>query len=547
MAEVTAEQFKYLLNADSEHERLEFKEAKAQFNFDAGKKSVLGYCIALANEGGGKLILGVADSLPRQVVGTSAFLNIQNTQEKIFTRIRRRVSIQALDFEGKRVLIFDIPPRPIAEPLEFNGQFLMRVGESLEAMTSDQLKKIYSEAVSDYSASINNEINMDSFDQLAIAELRKLLKLSGRTDKNEDDFDDEQLLRDLNLLKNDGYTLASLILLGSDQALSSILPFAEIRYGYKLNESEPRNQDSQIYRQGYLLYYNNIWAKINARNINLSVPQGMLILEKKAFEEETIREAVSNMIIHRDYSEQESAFIFHTPTDIQLKNPGGLPEGVTVENIIDQSKPRNKLIADVLNKCGLVEAFGMGVNLIVKNQLKVGKSLPDYSESDKYHVVLDISGEIQDLRFTEYVYRVANDLQKSLNDEELRALYMLKDQPGIGNPIILNKLEKIGIVEKTEQNKYMLAKQYYEYTGEKGIYTRRKGLDKETCKELILKHLNHHKIGYMDEFIEVLRDVPKQTINNYLKELKDEGKIIIEGNPRISRGKNRAYWKLIQV
>ena len=90
----------------------------------------------------------------------------------------------------------------------------------------------------------------------------------------------------------------------------------------------------------------------------------------------------------------------------------------------------------------------------------------------------------------------------------------------------------------------MLAKQYYEYPGEKGIYTRRKGLDKETCKELILKHLDHHKKGYMEEFIVALRDVPRNTINFYLSELRDESRIELVGNPRASRGKNRAYWQL---
>ena len=202
------------------------------------------------------------------------------------------------------------------------------------------------------------------------------------------------------------------------------------------------------------------------------------------------------------------------------------------------------MIADVLNKCGLVEAFGMGVNLIVKNQLKVGKLLPDYSNSDKYHVVLNINGEIQDIRFTEYVYKVANTIQKSLNDEELRALVMLKDSPVRSNDLVIKRLEKLGIVEKNEQKKYILAKEYYEYTGERGTYTRQKGLDKETCKELIIKHLELHEKGYMDEFVQVLRDVPRNTINFYLAELRNENKIEFIGNPRISRGPNRSYWRL---
>lgn len=53
----------------SETQNLEFKEAKNHFNWD----KLAGYCVALANEGGGHLLLGVADKLPRPVVGTSVF------------------------------------------------------------------------------------------------------------------------------------------------------------------------------------------------------------------------------------------------------------------------------------------------------------------------------------------------------------------------------------------------------------------------------------------------------------------------------------------
>ena len=52
-----------------EDEHLEFKEAKANFHFE----TLVKYCVALANEGGGRMILGVTDKLPRTVVGSRAF------------------------------------------------------------------------------------------------------------------------------------------------------------------------------------------------------------------------------------------------------------------------------------------------------------------------------------------------------------------------------------------------------------------------------------------------------------------------------------------
>ena len=59
-----------------EDEHLEFKEAKKNFHFE----TLVKYCVALANEGGGRMILGVTDILPREVVGTQIFPDLEKTK-----------------------------------------------------------------------------------------------------------------------------------------------------------------------------------------------------------------------------------------------------------------------------------------------------------------------------------------------------------------------------------------------------------------------------------------------------------------------------------
>ncbi|HCU23583.1 MAG TPA: MloB, partial [Deltaproteobacteria bacterium] len=64
----TPQQIDIWLALPSEHQRLEFKESKKQFD----NHKLYKYCVALANEGGGILLLGVTDKHPRKVVGTDA-------------------------------------------------------------------------------------------------------------------------------------------------------------------------------------------------------------------------------------------------------------------------------------------------------------------------------------------------------------------------------------------------------------------------------------------------------------------------------------------
>ncbi|HLH20048.1 MAG TPA: ATP-binding protein [Bryobacteraceae bacterium] len=58
---ITPDQVDIWRQSPSEHQRLEFKEAKQQYDY----KKLCQYCVAIANEGGGFLVLGVADQPPR--------------------------------------------------------------------------------------------------------------------------------------------------------------------------------------------------------------------------------------------------------------------------------------------------------------------------------------------------------------------------------------------------------------------------------------------------------------------------------------------------
>ena len=70
-----------------EDEHLEFKEAKNNFHFE----TLVKYCVALANEGGGRMILGVTDKPPRRVVSSQAFHDLERTKAGLIERLRLRV------------------------------------------------------------------------------------------------------------------------------------------------------------------------------------------------------------------------------------------------------------------------------------------------------------------------------------------------------------------------------------------------------------------------------------------------------------------------
>ena len=70
-----------------ENEHLEFKEAKNNFHFE----KLVDYCAALANEGGGKMVLGVTDKKPRKVVGCNAFDQPARTIGGLVEKLRLKI------------------------------------------------------------------------------------------------------------------------------------------------------------------------------------------------------------------------------------------------------------------------------------------------------------------------------------------------------------------------------------------------------------------------------------------------------------------------
>ena len=86
---VSGQQLQDWLHA-REDEHLEFKEAKNNFHFE----KLVKYCAALANEGGGSIVLGVNDTVPRKVVGSQVFTDLERTKAGLIEKLRFGVTKQ---------------------------------------------------------------------------------------------------------------------------------------------------------------------------------------------------------------------------------------------------------------------------------------------------------------------------------------------------------------------------------------------------------------------------------------------------------------------
>jgi ATP-dependent DNA helicase RecG len=104
-------------------------------------------------------------------------------------------------------------------------------------------------------------------------------------------------------------------------------------------------------------------------------------LEDLEIPEDSLREAIFNAIIHKDYA---GVHIQMKVWDdrIEIWNDGGLPYDMSIEKLLGQhsSKPRNVNIASVFYKAGFIESWGRGILKIQKGFEDAGIKAPQFEE-----------------------------------------------------------------------------------------------------------------------------------------------------------------------
>ena len=321
----TRETIEELLNA-KEGENYQFKEWKTKDDL----KEAARICCALANCGGGKLILGVTDKRPRKVVGSTAFPQPERTRVDLMNKLCVRVDFSLYHHENRRVLVFDVASRPIGLPIQTESGAWWYKGDSLIIMPEEVRRTIYAESGHDFSGDICPDLSIDHLDDGAIENFRSLW-LEHTKNKRLATLSKEQLLSDCGALAEAGLTYAALILFGKPNAVARRLPQTEIIFEYRSSKAAGPAAHREDFCEGFFVQgYNRIWELVNLRNDNQHYQNRFAVHPVPTFNEKVVREAVLNAVAHRDYQLGGSIFVRQYSRKIIVESPGGFPTGIVI-------------------------------------------------------------------------------------------------------------------------------------------------------------------------------------------------------------------------
>jgi ATP-dependent DNA helicase RecG len=374
-----------------ENQRTEFKAAEA----DAA--DIARAIVAMANSGGGSVLLGVGDD--------GEFLGLWYDQPPTISRRIRTmpdlaswrqwvvnvsrhncepavpVAIEHVDVEGRDVLALHVPDGQ-DKPYRANGRVYVRIDREVHEASREEIGRLMFE-----SGRVQYErlpVVDSDLSELDDGPVREYFADIRRLPYSEDADERARLLVNLGFAAHHAGrltpTVAGLLLFGArpqDRLPSATLKCA---FFYGLHQGTQLRDRADVI--GPLHRVIDEGAGFVTRNRRL-VPrmEGVRRIDIPEYPDYSVREALANALAHRDWSlEGAKVRLFIFDDRLEIWSTGRLPPPITLERLGYDQFSRNRLIARVLVERGSIEEVGLGIRRMREEMASLGLPEPEFRE-----------------------------------------------------------------------------------------------------------------------------------------------------------------------
>ncbi|MCX6824525.1 MAG: putative DNA binding domain-containing protein [candidate division SR1 bacterium] len=516
-----------------EHENLEFKEAKNSFSVLGGKqrdrRCIYGYCVAIGNMLGGKLILGVKND--GTICGTTTELP-HDIKTSIFNQTGQHIEIHEIETEKGRVVVIDIPSRDKGQYFTFYGVPLIRVDDRLEEIDSATLRNIVNEIHPDWSAYICTEATIEDLDRPALNKAKENYikiqnaRLSTKKDITREEIekhieemksrDDETFLKKARIITpNGGITRTALILLGKPESKYFLNP-NDISLLRKYIDEKGNPTDYQHFEIPFLFAIDELMSKINNKTYRYFADESLIPTPIPTYDTWVIREALNNAIAHQDYHKQQRIIVLEIPHKITFENAGNFYDNKPIEKILENGYTpggyRNPWLKDAMVNIGMIDAVGSGIRKMFEKQKERYFPLPTYDRSNPEKVIISLDGGIINEAYTKILINNKNfTLQRViLLDKVQKNIKISKTEA--------DELKRLHLIEGRYPNIY-LDRKLAGTTEEKKSYLKR-AIDDDHIISILLKIISKEPGIQKSKIIEFASDKLSGNLNQKQKDAK---------------------------
>ncbi|MEJ7811633.1 MAG: ATP-binding protein [Gemmatimonadaceae bacterium] len=495
-------------------------EFKGEAGAPLGDRDLVEAVVCQANGRGGLIVIGVEDD--GQVTGARHRHGTYTDPRRLESLIANQtvpscpVECSVVSLGGRDVVAIEVPRgQPVTSTND--GVYKRRAIDvrgrphCVPFFAHEMQSREASRGALDYSALVVPDAKMEDLDPLEFERLRQAVaRNAGRADATLLALPDAEIMKALGLgeggEKVERVRVAGLLMLGREEALRRLVPTHEVAFQVL---SGTRVAVNEFARWPLVRASEELTARFNARNEEEEIEVGATRVGIPNYSPAGFREALHNALVHRDYTRLGAAHVQWRSEEIEISNPGGLPEEVRLDNLlVTAPRPRNPLLANAFKRIGLVERTGRGIDTIFEGQLRYGRPAPDYSRSNADSVQVVLPGGPANMALARVIIerdrpgrRITVDEMLIVNaaDRERRidvegAAALMQRSEGAAKAV-LERLVESGVLEARDDRRervYHLSAATYRALGSPEAHVRLAGIEPIQRERMVLQYVDTH-------------------------------------------------------
>lgn len=530
----------------------EYKSLKKAIGKSNQLSALAECCVAFANSQGGYLYIGYEDGQNEPPCEQK----IKETElNEIVKRLRDLMdSVAILNPEimthenGGQYIKLYIPPSLKIIATTSSGKVFIRIGDSTCPISGHELTRLAAEKGTFQWELIASKISLDQADQASITEFLNDLRSSPKVSDFIKQKSSREILQFYQLITDNHYlTNLGVLWFGTPQQRARLSYPITVQYiAYNEREEKVRKKDWHFHQFGPKALLLDIEREAIELTYSTEVANGLFRREIPHYPKEVLRELLVNAIAHKRYTTSGDIFIEVYPDRLSITSPGGLPIGITKDNILHERQRRNPHLIQMMEALNLMEGEGSGFDLLYEKLVRDAKPLPEI-ESDFSKVtvtifsnstnaelisVLDYIGSHYQLTQKEYIALGIIAAQHKILSTQLAYKLQIPQEERMRN-WISNLLEKNIIISRglKKGTEYLLNPDLLS-KAKLNIRPTFKIIEPLKLEALIEEGLKHNGPSNIAEIHAFMSEASYKDVSKVVYKMANEGILTVEGSKR---------------
>ena len=391
------------MNNWQEDSNIDFKSLKKAIGQKSDVESLAETCVCFANAQGGKLVIGIENKESEPPANQKINIDEMN---KVVSRLRSLTDGVGLanpeiikHTNGGEYFVINILPSTRIIATTSSGKVFVRITDNCYAVKSEELTDLAAEKNAfQWELVVAQKVTIQQADAEQFIFFINQIRNSNKVSDFIREKSDIEILEHYQLLSPEGYlTNLGILWLGTPAQrarLSYPITFQYLVY----NEREEKIREKKYHFHQYNPMQLLLEIEKEAVELTYSseLSNGLFRDTIRNYPKEVIRELLINTIAHKRYTSSGDIFLEVYPDRIVFTNPGGLPLGISKDNILHERQRRNPHLIQTLHDLKLMEGEGSGYDLVYEKLSLDAKPFPEIESTFNKMAVTVQSGIIDE-------------------------------------------------------------------------------------------------------------------------------------------------------